>query len=445
MRAMHTPHRERLAEQHRAHVNIERAREIQAPALTPETALRQRFLLESSRILGESLEYETTLRAVARLAVPSVADWCVVDLLQRDGAIARVAIAHRDPARRELAELLQQHYPPMMHVPLGPGHVLRTGRTESQARVPKSFVRAAAAEPERLTLLQALGLHSYVCAPLRARGRLLGSITLFTERGRSLGRADVTMVEELAQRAATAIDNAILYDHAQRALQSRDEVLARVSHDLRTPLSAIMMGAAVQIATAPSTPEGRRTRQRAEVFQRSARHMCRLISDLTDFAHVETGRLALERQLHRPESLLREVVETLRPTASNEGARLELDTSGDLGLVDCDRDRIVQALSNLVSNAIKVGSPVITLRASIKDEDVMFAVQDTGPGIGEADLPHVFDRYWRGTAIYRGTGLGLPIVKGIIDAHGGQCSVSSQVGVGTTVFFSLPRQQLPAS
>jgi signal transduction histidine kinase len=416
-----------------------RAHALEAERRSRAAAQRQRFLSEASRVLGESIDYEATLRTVARLAVPDMADWCVVDLLQEDGALGRVAIEHRDPARRQLAEQLQQHYPARIDAPIGPWHVLRTGHTEYQVEALASFVEAAASEPERLRLLRGLGLNSYICVPLTARDRVLGTITLFTEAGRTLAPDDVAMAEDLARRAAMAIDNARLYEQAQRAVRSRDEMLAIVSHDLRTPLSAIMMGAAVQLATAPATEDGRRMRQRAEVFQRAAQYMSRLISDLTDIAQIDAGRLTIERAVHDPNALLREVAETLKPAATERGSRLEVQVVGDLTPVNCDRDRIVQVLSNLVSNAIKAGAPSITLRAEAHSNEIVFAVCDTGPGISPDDVAHLFDRYWRGrTASYKGIGLGLAISRGIIDAHGGRCWVSSQVGVGTTFSFALP-------
>jgi signal transduction histidine kinase len=413
-----------------------RTRHAEKPELA--AAQRLRFLSEASRVLAESLDYEATLGTVARLAVPDIADWCVVDLLQEDRSLVRVAIAHKDPARQQLAEELQRHYPARVEAATGPGQVLRTGQTDYHVHVPDSFL--AVSEPERLQLLRSLGLNSYLCAPLRARGRLLGTITLFTEVGRILTSDDVTTAEDLARRAATAIDNARLYEHAQRALRSRDEMLAIVSHDLRTPLSAIMMGAEIQLATAPPTECGRHMRQRAELFRRAARHMCRLISDLTDITQIEAGCLRVELHPYDPESLMREVVETVRPSGKKQGTRVVYETVGTLPPVECDRDRIVQALSNLVSNAINVGARTIKLRAEAHGAAVVFTVQDSGPGIREDDLPHVFDRYWRGQkAGYKGTGLGLPIVKGIIDAHGGRCHVSSKTGIGTTFSVSLPR------
>jgi signal transduction histidine kinase len=430
-----------LAVEHTARLDAEAARvqALEAEGRSRAAAQRQRFLSEASRVLGESIDYEATLRTVARLAVPDIADWCVVDLLQDDGSLGRVAIEHRDPARRQLADQLQRHYPPRVDAPIGPGHVLRTRQTDYQVQVLESFVEAAASEPERLRLLRGLGLNSYICVLLTARDRLLGTITLFTKVGRTLAPDDVAMAEDLARRAAMAIDNARLYEQAQRAVRSRDEMLAIVSHDLRTPLSAIMMGTAVQVATAPATGDGIGVRQRAEVVQRAAQHMCRLINDLTDITHIDAGRLAVERSAHDAEALLREVAESLKPAATERGSRLDYQVVGTLTRVTCDRDRIVQVLSNLVSNAIKVGSPSITLRAEAHSTEIVFAVCDTGPGISQDDVAHIFDRYWRGrTASYKGTGLGLAISKGIIDAHGGRCWVASQVGVGTTFSFALP-------
>jgi signal transduction histidine kinase len=404
---------------------------------------RQQFICEASRILAESIDYEATLRSVARLAVPDVADWCVVDLVAEDGQIARVAIEHRDANKRNIADELKQQFPPVRDAANGPGRVLRTRRTDYQERIPQSFIDDA--EPDRLALLRRLGLQSYICTPLIARGHLLGTITFFTEAGRVFSSADVDMTEDLARRSAMAIDNARLFEEAQRAVRSRDDMLAIVSHDLRTPLSAIMMAAAVQIATARETDDGRRLRQQAEVCQRAAEHMLRLISDLTDIGHIEAQRLAIERRAHDPATLVREVVATLQVVAAEQGSCLQCECGDDLPSIECDRDRIVQVLSNLVANAVKVCAPAITVSAHADDSAVVFTVRDTGPGISDADLLHVFDRYWRGTDKYKGTGLGLPIAKGIIEAHGSCCSVSSEVGAGTRFSFALPRSSAAAT
>ena len=414
-----------------------------AEARINDAMQRQQFLSDASRILGESIDYGATLQSVARLAVPAIADWCVIDLIQNDGSVARVAIEHKDQSRRQEAAAFKEHYPPITNAPTGPGRVLKTCRTDYQRHVPQAFIDAAATDPDRLALLRRLGLHAYISTPLIARSRLLGAITVFTEGGRAFGAEDVTTVEELARRSAIAIDNARLYEEAQRAVQARDEMLAIVSHDLRTPLSAIMMASSIQLASVPSTPAGRELRKTAETCQRAAQHMCRLINDLTDISHIESGRLTVQPTEQNPQALLREVVDALRPVANEQGTDLRHDAGSvaNPATVECDRDRIVQVLSNLVVNAIKVCATSITLSAEARGEDVVFAVHDNGPGVPQEDLPHLFDRYWRGrNAKYKGTGLGLPIAKGIIDAHGGYCQVTSEVGRGTTFTFVLPRR-----
>jgi signal transduction histidine kinase len=415
------------------------ARAREAEANSQASAQRQRFLAESSRLLAESLDHRETLKTVARLAVPDIADWCVVDLVQDDGSMARVAVEHRDPARVGLASELQAKFPPRPDAVSGPAHVIRTGKTELETHVSDSALHDIAPEPDRLRLLQALGLNSYISAPLRTRGRILGSITFFTDADRTLSVDDVAMAEDLARRAATAIDNARLYDEAQRAVHAREDILAIVTHDLRTPLAAIVTAAATQAAAAPATEDGARLRRRAETIQRAAQHMTRLIGDLTDLAQIDAGRLAIRRTPHDPAALAREVADTLQPVAVEQGAQLRLEVVEPVSQIDCDGDRVMQVLTNLTSNAVKVGAPTVTIRVEARPGDILFTVSDSGPGIRQEDLPRMFDRYWRAeSAQYKGTGLGLPISRGIVTAHGGRIWVISELGVGSSFHFTLP-------
>jgi signal transduction histidine kinase len=401
---------------------------------------RHRFLGDASRLLAESLDYATTLSTVARLAVSIIADWCVVDLVQDDGKIARVAIEHRDPLRLALAHKLQEDFPPLAGAAAGPAHVVHTGATEFEPQLSQSRLEEMAPEAERRRLLGALGMNSYISVVLSTRGRVLGAITFFTDAGRSLSADDVAMAEDLAHRAATAIDNARLYDRAQRAVRARDDMLAFVTHDLRTPLSAIVTAAAMQAASATDDAHGKRVRQRAESIQRAAEQMNRLIRDLSDIALVDAGQFGIERTRQDPSSLVTEVIETLQPTAAQRGCRLSADIVGTVPRIEADGDRIIQVLSNLVSNAMKVGASEVTVGLQARPDAVMFTVSDTGPGIRREDLPYMFDRYWRPKAAkYHGTGLGLHISRQIVDAHGGHIWVESEPGVGTTFFFTVPR------
>lgn len=408
----------------------------------PAPDRRQRFLAESSRALAESLDCAQTLQTVARLAVPDVADWCAVDLLGEDGTLARVATEHRDPNRAELAQALHRH-PPRNDSITGAPHVVRTGKTEYVWQMSDVLLQAREhePEPERLRILRDIGVKSLICAPLSARGRMLGAITLSTEAGREFTPEDVRMVEDLAQRAAIAIDNARLFDEAQRALRVRDEVMAIVTHDIRSPLSAITTGAALLMMHEDAAPvEGARIRHVADTIHRSARHIARLIEDLTDINHIEAGRLTIERKAEDVGALVCEAVDTLQAVAAQRGSTLRCDIAANLPPVECDRDRIIQVIGNLVANASKVGAPSIVVRVDARESEVVVSVADSGPGIPPEDLPYMFDRYWRGrNATYKGTGLGLPIAQGIVKAHGGRMWIESAVGSGSTFSFTLPQ------
>ena len=400
---------------------------------------RDRFLGEASRILAESLDHQETLRSIARLAVPEIADLCIIDLVRDGGTLVRVATEHRDAARAGLASQLHSN-PPKEDSVSGAPHVVRTGCTEYVPRISHSLLQQREQEPERLRILRSLGLNSTICAPLVARGRLLGAITLLTELGRELTTDDVRMTENLAGRAATAIDNARLYDDAQRALHAREEILAIVTHDLRTPLAAIMTAASLLATADAEDPNADRIRQRAEMIQRAAQHMSRLVTDLSDLAQIDAGRLAIEKHLEDPGRLVSEAVETFELVVRNRGGTLRCEVGAEVPAVACDRERIVQVISNLVGNASKAGAHSITVRVEPRQRELVFSVADTGPGIPAEDLPQMFDRYWRGrNAEYKGTGLGLPISYGIVKAHGGHMWIKSTVGAGSTFYFSIPR------
>jgi signal transduction histidine kinase len=283
-------------------------------------------------------------------------------------------------------------------------------------------------------------MNSYISVVLTTRGRILGTITFFTDTGRSLSADDVAMAEDLARRAATAIDNARLYDQAQRAVRVRDDMLAIVTHDLRAPLSAIVTAAALQVAAAADDENGKRVRHRAESIQRAADHMSRLIRDLTDIGQMEAGRFTIERSPQNLSVLARYVIDTMQLTPAQRGCELKVDIIGAVPSIQADGDRIVQVLSNLVSNAVKVGAARVTVHLEARLQDVLVTVSDTGPGISTDDVPHMFDRYWRAKSVgYKGTGLGLAISKQIVDAHGGRIWIESKPGVGSTFFFTVPR------
>ena len=220
----------------------------------------------------------------------------------------------------------------------------------------------------------------------------------------------------------------------------REEILAVVSHDLRTPLTAIKMASSALTGgvSGPITPE--RAQKHAGVIRRASDRMERLIGDLLDMAGIQAGNLSIERTRCEVAPLVSELVESLQPLAAAKRTSVVSDET-ELGLeVDCDRFRILQVLSNLVGNAIKFTPEGGTVRvaARARGDEVCFSVADTGLGISDEYLPHIFEPYWKGGASSKGTGLGLYIAKGIVEGHRGKIWVESKVGGGTTFFFTLP-------
>jgi signal transduction histidine kinase len=405
-----------------------------------ESSSRLRFLSEASRLLAESLDYHQTLSTIARVAVQNIATWCAIDILQ-DDALARMAIAHRDPSQLESVRTLQQRYPPRAGSSRGPYQVIHTGQSEFVPRMDERLLESVAVDAEHLRLLRGLGVRSYLCVPLAARGRVLGALTCVSDPSHEFTADDLAIAEDLARRAATTIDNVRLYDEAQNAARAREEVLAIVSHDLRNPLSVILTGAATQIGRAPADDFGRLVRKQAETIQRSAQRMSRLIDDLADISSIEAGRLAIERALEDPGAIVHETADAFQTAAAERGTRIVCEHGPDLpAAVGCDRQRIVQALSNIVGNAVNVTlGGAVTIRTDADTRELVFAVTDSGPGIAAEDLPHLFERHWRSKAApYKGTGLGLAIAKGIVDAHGGRIWAESQVGRGSTFRIALP-------
>lgn len=405
-------------------------------------ARARELLVRAAVILDSSLDYEITLQDVARLAIPHWADWCIVYLKDEEtGVIRRVRVAHGNPELDESVEQLQEYaiLPGDEHPVRG---VIDSGEALLLDEVPESLLETIAKDAEHLRILHRFGLRSAVMAPLLARGQSPGAIGLFS--GASHGKYDefdLWLAGEIGRRAGLAIDNARLYGEAQSAVRARDEMVSVVSHDLRNPLNSIMMSAAMlsELPGARELPEA--SRKLTGALTRSAERMNRMIQDLLDISRLETGRFQLEARPLDPVPLLDEAYEMFLPLAAEQDLVLELRRADNLPLVHADPDRLHQVLSNLMGNALKF-TPApgrVTLGAGVAADAVVFSVADTGIGMAKEQLPHLFDRFWQAQRVdRRGLGLGLPIVKGIVDAHGGKIWVESREGAGTTFSFSVP-------
>jgi two-component system sensor histidine kinase/response regulator len=255
-------------------------------------------------------------------------------------------------------------------------------------------------------------------------------------------RNHVRLKQQADLLAELAVESARLNDEAQRATRAREDVLAVVAHDLRNPLSTILMSS-VFLQEPPGDDPFLAPRKLGERIHRSAARMETLIKDLLDLAAIEAGQLAVERQPHAALSLVNDAIEMMQPLAKAKGlvlsGRIE---DGQDSLVSCDRGRVLQVFSNLIGNAVKFtpAGESITVLGATEVNGFRLTVEDSGPGIPADQLPHIFDRYWQGRATdRRGVGLGLSITAGIVAAHGGRVWVDSQLGKGSAFHFTLPR------
>jgi PAS domain S-box-containing protein len=399
----------------------------------------QSFLSEVGSVLASTLDLQSTLTSIGQLATRAFADFCIVYQMEEGGQVRRLKAVSRRRDHDWICEALTR-----MPVDRSPAQELWT---ELFANRP---VLVEHVSPERLTgfgqsedhlhAIRAMDPSSIIMAPLFAHGKLIGAMALIScAPGRAYSPADVRFAEQIAQRAAYAIDNAQLYAAARRAIQARDSVLGVVAHDLRNPLSTILLEAAtIRLAGAKKG----RLENPAAAIERSGRRMKRIIQDILDVTRMEEGGLTLEQDRVAAREAISDSVETQKLLAAAASLELELDVAQELPEVWADRDRLLQIFENLIGNALKFTGAGGTVRvgATPRDGDVLFWVADTGVGIGAENVSQVFDRFWQAQkSERRGVGLGLPIVKGLVEAQGGRIWVESTLGRGTTFFFTLPR------
>jgi len=406
----------------------------------------QRFLTRTSGALASSLDYESTLRSVAHLAIPYLADCCLLDMVEASGFVRTVVSVHEDPERTKRLRALEQRSPEPSDWPFPVAEVLARGRRMVRSGLAAGWEleRDGAADDPRVRELTALGVHGFITVPLFARERLLGTLTLVSsDPGRRYDEADVHLAEEMATPAAFAIENAWLYQSAQRASRARDEILGVVSHDLRNPLSAISMCARVLLESPPAALEERR--ELADAILESTHLMQRLIQDLLDVSTIESGHLKIHPRREALLPLVDAVLTMVREGADDRGIDLVREVPASLPAVHVDAMRLEQVLANLLANAVKFTERGgrVTVHGDVDGSMVRVRVSDSGVGIPPDHVPHIFDRYWHAKRQSRtvGTGLGLAIAKGIVEAHGGSIRVESTLGVGSTFVFTLPTME----
>jgi PAS domain S-box-containing protein len=404
-----------------------------------ETKLQ--ILSDAGQLFASSLDVDRTLQAVARLIVPALADICIIDLLEGANVERRV-VQFADDGKQAVLAGKMKDFAPRADWRTPSARAIFASDTTLLPEITETTRDRLAHDDVHAAVLRAAGLRSMVAVPLVANGRTLGALTwIAAESERRYGAFDLRLAQDLAGRAAMALDNARLHADARRAVAARDAILAVVSHDLTNPLSVIVMTTGRILSDTIKSRRRGSNGHAMEMIQRAAEQMRRLIRDLLDVSSIEAQRLTIERSRQSVALLLADAVEGMQARADMKSLRLDADLDAAPGLeVDCDRDRIQQVLANLIGNAVKFtekGS--VSVGARRREQEVWFSVTDTGSGIPAADLDHVFDRFWQARKTARaGTGLGLSIAKGIVEAHGGKIWAESEVGVGTTLRFTLP-------
>jgi signal transduction histidine kinase len=398
-----------------------------ARATAEREELRAAFLASAGQELTASLDFVQTVSTMARIIVPNLAEVCAIDLLEVDGSLRRVATAHRDPEKAE--KLAAMNDTIIDNVPEAVVRVMSDREARVMGATPNLLRYLGEEESQR----------SLMAIPLVSRGQVIGVITQSAPEGKVFTREDALLASELARHGSLAIDNARLYEESQQAVRAREEVLAIVSHDLRNPLNAITLAVSL-MKMSKSIPD--EEREQFDVIDVSASRMRRLIDDLLDVTRLEGGkRLPVEPAAVDVEELLSETHELFKAQAASASITLQYHVEDGVPPVFADRHRVLQALSNLVGNALKFTPPggVISYSAEARPGEVLFTVTDTGPGIPTENLGDVFKTYWQAKRTERfGAGLGLPIAKGVVEAHGGKIWVKSKPGAGTKFYFTLP-------
>lgn len=399
------------------------------------------FLAEVSKLLSSSLDYQQTLRSVAQLAVPRIADWCAIDMLTGPRSVELLAVAHVDPAKIRWAVELRRHDPVDLDQQVGLAKVLRTAQSEFYPAISDALLVATAKDARTLELARSIGFSSAMIVPLVVQDRAIGAITFVAaESGRHYTAADLSMAEELASRAALAIENSRLYRESQRAVALRDDFIAAASHELKTPVTSLKIYTEIlqrQAEQHMDNPNGRYLGKMNAQIDR----LTRLIGELLDVSKIEAGTLELRREAVDLGRLVEEAVEAIQATTSKH--RIEVVGCVERPIVG-DRERLGQVLTNLLTNAVKFSPQAnrVIVRLAEEGDAAVLEVEDFGIGIADEHLSQVFDRFYRVNSAdektFPGLGLGLYIASEIVRRHGGALQATSQAGRGSRFRCVIP-------
>jgi signal transduction histidine kinase len=375
---------------------------------------------------------------VARLAVPTLADWCVVDVVE-SGLLRRITGTHVDPTREPLLQELEKLTPLDTSAPYPAAIAVRTGRPYVVDRLSEPVLAQLAPTPQHAEVIRALGTQSATAIPLLSHGQTIGAITFaWTQDNARQGPRALAQAEEIARRAALAIENARLFQQAQDSIRMRDEFLTAASHELRTPVTSIAISAERLLASKSPLPE--RTQRTVELIDRQMNRLTKLINDMMSVGRIHLDRLELHVENLDLVALVRDVTERLAPSWERAGCTVALSAPGSI----CgrwDRQELDRVLTNLLSNATKFGAgKPIEVVLEEAEGIARLSVIDHGVGIESESLPHIFDKFERAPAArpYGGLGLGLYLARSSVLAMGGTIRAESTPGKETRFTVELP-------
>lgn len=405
-----------------------------------KSEIQQRFLADSAKILTESLDYSDSLVKISEQFVAHLADFCVVFL--KEGEEVRVkAVAHSNPAMVPFLRETAERYPS-----LNIGHIGKetdAGKVDLYETVTEETFERIAVNVDHLQRLRLIGAKSYLTVPLSARGNVFGILSLgITESRRKFSAEDTDFIQIAASRFALAADNFRMYQEAQKAIQDREDILSIVSHDLKNPIAVIDLASQLLALRLGSNPDLEPLRSLNQRVRRSNLQMKALVEKLLNYSKLQSGTFSIHARPIRLSELFEEIHEMFDPLARERQVNLKCSRHSDIEL-DGDFNALVQALSNLVANALKFtpAGGTIEVGGTVTGKgDVQLFVTDSGPGLPGEILEKIFERFWQPEPGKQGgTGLGLYIVKGIIEAHHGRVWAESELGKGARFLMQIPR------
>ena len=408
-----------------------------------EERRRAKFLAEATSLLSRSLEYDVVLKDLANLAVPALGDWCAIEMV--DGSSTRLAtVVHSDPAKVELARRVRERFPPQADRDVGVHQAIRTGKAQLHAEIPDQLLAAAVRDEEELALYRKMGMRSAIIAPLIAREKPIGAITLvWAESDRRYTHDDLDFITDLCNRAALAVENAHLYQELEKAVRARDDFMSIAGMQVRTPLAALQLRLQTTLrglSKEPPTPGNMRLRERLQKALESGERLERLVAELLDVSRVTAGRLTLELQDLDLIELVEGIVASLTEQAAKAESEIRFSHEGAV-YGRWDRARLEQVVSNLLTNALKYGrGKPVEIEVERDNRCAVVRVRDFGIGIEPVDQIRIFERFERAVSDkhFGGLGLGLWIARQVVEASGGSISVESSLGQGSLFTVKVP-------